>query len=292
MYERLWEAYELPNPSLTAARYAAVSGEYEGRLDAYSSALERLNCYAMAGVSAEEAAVLSAWRYPRETIRASFHLGYYDPARTQWILAPEYVDPQHHQPLNALLKEILPGVREELLKFGAAGEQIFDLYDVFTEQVRQEMAERLKPLRVRELLEYDSIRQLMEENGVLGADDATFCYPSLRPSMRTSEELSDIEIDDSLEGEDILPAQLLLLCYQGVKTVHPSNPGYSARGKAAIRLAKRSMADPDVWIPNIDLVTFKEWDIVQGIIQSLEAHAVSHPDFSLWHCAVAYNSRW
>jgi hypothetical protein len=225
-------------------------------------------------------------------VLAELPIGMYDPARSRWSFAPEYVRPVESSVLERQMKK---EAESAVAAWHAAavdvGRTVADLYHPYTQKVRAELAGLMRPLLQAGFLGRPAAREAMESSAspVVGTDSHTIVYPCLADRFTAVENVERVGIDDSVTTTDVakLEADAFVLVATGVKVENMVAPGHTRREVRGVTLANRDR-DTGLFIPNPDVVTPDDWDVLSNVRDRLAHAHVENPDFSLIHCAVTY----
>lgn len=229
-------------------------------------------------------------------------IGQYNPATGDWVFAPEYVDREDHPPLASFFRDMLePLARKQLASGRILGRPEVDMYASFTRTVRSEMMERLRPAKPNELLARPKTQNSRAATAfvegqpakLIEVDDYAICFPTLgstTPTVARTQEEVGLHDTITAEYKVINPEQLLILCFTGVKVARAERPGATLRSHSLLVVATRSQEDPSVWVPDEEVITPAEWDVLQSVPAALHAARRRNPHFSPLFGAVTYNN--
>jgi hypothetical protein len=290
-----WEEFGLPHPRYIADQYASVTGEAVARTVDYDVSELIGVGYGLYGGKADLGCVLL--HVEREGEPAAHHMlpvSQFDPATQQWRTAPNMVDPRDHAALGQFFDRHVPQARRMLGGIARGGDLAVDVFAAQTAEMRQALAGQLGPIAMEDLLQRDRAQELLAAQNLelRGTDSASFCFPVLEPFVPASGVETVGGRPVLIRSDAIKPAQLLAVCYNGVRIAHPRNEGYTARATFDLPLAQRRADDPAEWEPDLTLISKDEWDVLRPAPAMLETVARRDPRFSPFYCATAYNNRY
>lgn len=222
-------------------------------------------------------------------------IGHYDVATQEWLFYPECVTDEERPYLESVMEERAAIEHDMLLAEsqvprGTDGRApgCVDLRTPLTVLARIQTHEVLRETGVAERL----IRDRQHWAGLPHSiDQATSYYMALTPKLSgpgvgpNRASASDQERNDpSQYGIDF--GQTLSVAYNGVVLRRGEAV---VRGNEYIHIAERSQDDPNVWIPDLEVITPEEWDVLRHVPAMLEGYARMSPDFSTEQCAVVHN---
>lgn len=284
----------LPNTAEVLERYHRVTGEPTIR--STDGLLDYQESFGVGGKYLAQAVVTQRYLGSGGTIITP--IGQYDPARQDWLFAPEYIRSDEAGRLKQITRlQVPPAVAQINAMRVDSDVPVVDVYHPYTTKVRKQMEQLLRPLRVAKLLARPAVREAMAQpdSEVVGADSYTFYYPQIAPVFKTHELVENVGMDDTITrrvaGDRV--GSILVLQASGLVVQNESFPGSSFvyRNTRHVTVASWNRAETG-WKPNSEVVQSNEWPQWQRIATALEQAAVENPDFSLIHCAVVYGDEY
>lgn len=270
-----------PHPSLIINRFVAATGYTEFLPQNFGPFVA--TDYLLQTESADTLNLLVQGAGSRGVVA----MGRFDPVIQDWRFPPELVEPDERQTMARVGQNLYEQTRPFI-----HSETMVDAQHPVTVQARQKIAAVLAPLKPLAWLSRDGVdRQLLgpDDGGssVLGADEYTTTFATVNNAIYNR---SGLEQSAGRAGQFVIENGMLALSYAGVQ-VESGRPGGVARSVRSIVLARRSPIQSNMWFPNKDAITQKEWEALHVIPEMLGSLAVTDPRFSLRHCALVYNHR-
>jgi|GEM_PF-3124005 len=276
----------IPDPDVILSRYVAVTGVTEISLDNYSPAA--VTGYGMVPMDLSQTGVLVHDGTPRAFAPISF----YNPATKTWDFPPEYVQSEERAPLAELAQEKLyPMALGMLPVMVATGHTLLNPQSPVTQSVRKEIADIVEPLEPCEWLKRSGVVAQLEGNGkepggFVAVDDFT----TISAAQHTLEgELSyrePVGINDSftMRREFSIENGKLAVVYFGVRVETDGHPGGIVRSTRGLLVGYRDPYNPTRWLPNLEAITKREWDVLRRLPELFRRTKANHPNFHEPYC--------
>lgn len=282
--------YELPGVISTLRNFSNFVGEQSS----VPTGLARAG-YQIGGIGLDEVHGVIRWGIDDGI---GFIVGHYNPAEQEWQIFPECVpNKMQAKALSTEMQYKLPSIRREALDKGRLpGGSFVDLHDPATHKAREILAQQLAPLRPMEFAQNESVQEALchadllhykERLAAVSIDESTFCFPTLGIQTTNHEHIESVGVNDTITTSEIAlkPESLLTLCYTGLIVQTQDSSGRMR----AIRHVPIARNDPDLgWTANTDVVTAKQWDILQPITHTLTEMAHNVPRFSPLYSSIVY----
>jgi hypothetical protein len=284
--------------AVVAERYAAASGFAEIDPSYYADQSKVVVDYEVRGRDADQAhVVLRDYTSLKE---AAAVVGTYNPAESRWRFFPEFVEKAEQQGLRRLYSYLGPLASNEAIAKGMqAGTPIADPYHSATRKVRAVLRQQLKGCDMTELLQRPEAQahsfdlSHMPGGAALIVDEGSMTFPTLNPRGPAYAEIEHVAPGETITTHCLQlqrAAELTILCVNALAE-DPQNPGRTVRGLRQIMLARRASEDAELWLPDLSVITRKEWeDTFRPVVGTLQAADERYPYFSPMLASIAYNT--
>jgi hypothetical protein len=279
-----------PSPQQAMARYYRVTGEPD-ILAGYTVASTEW------GISGEymDEAVVGINTTTGATSKTP--IGRYNPATRKWSFAPEYIMRDEEPAMQRMMRAKGEAVIQQLNALRIDADQpVVDVYHPHTHKVRAELAQVAKGLG--NFLGRPAVRAAMHapNSPLIAVDNHTLSYPVMPTELFSGSVPVDEVADGTVSAPAIafLPYNRLQMMATDVKVQNPTqSPGRTVRDSRTVTLARRSQDDPNIWVPNMDVLEpERDWPVVMRMVEVLETARHQNPDFSVLHCAVVYGGEY
>jgi len=213
-------------------------------------------------------------------------IGYFDSVSEDWRFPPELIEPGERQAM-AKVGQYLYGAARPYVE----SELMLDAQHPVTVQAHQKVAAVLAPFKPLDWLKRDGVTEQLvssthQTHRVLGADEYTTTAATV--DSLTYDPFSLGQVSPRQTRQVVVENGLLKLNYIGLQ-VESGRPGGKARSTRNVTLAVRSPGQQNIWFPNKNILTQKEWEALHVIPEMLGSLAMANPQFSPAHCAIMYN---